>query len=585
MSDSDDAMADQGIADDDALAPTAKRSRMSLHDSAGASGGCFPRAPPPPPALGEQSADGSRAALEAASILDAAKALAEENRAREAREEAARQKILAEENEASAEFTLRESNNPMSIDPKDLTVTGMDVANMMCGICLCVLEGAATCCVDETHYACFKCWEAHLKVVSVENSFDPSYPPMPKTPCCHICRRTTTAATLKKSPILQMFVDDCQLACPYAEKNIKERAARKNPVEMPVDALRALLKDNGIPVTYNAGLYLRKELLIDAVRDLWHSADLNDDVEKCYWRGTVGTLREHDSVCISKLFVCDFATCEKSFSRIEYPTHRVACGKEPVSCQDCSGVTSRKLFDQHKNVCAWRSKPCGNFGCTFEGSAAIMHVHRARCFTQRVYCPHLRCNFSCYPQHMETHINDAHSGDLDELIDDFESIVQLSNIVSGFVNEEEVRDAITASDPLASEPRARTHTFNVGVYHGWGAGIVYSYPFDFGAVSVRCIWTNARHCASASHYVGINIDGNAKVMVSGELIGKDNQLIHSFNMDGMPVGMVDEYNFMDVGVMGMEYRGWFFTPTEEEIRQTVRARLPFWLLVEAPIVW
>jgi hypothetical protein len=86
--------------------------------------------------------------------------------------------------------------------------------------------------------------------------------------------------------------------------------------------------------------------------------------------------------------------------------------------------------------------------------------------------------------------------------------------------------------------------------------------------------TNARS-ATESHYLGINIDGNAKVIVSGELIGKDNQLIHSFAVDDMAVGAVDEFNFVDLGVMGMEFRGWFFTPTEEEIRQTVIARLPF----------
>ena len=129
-------------------------SRVSLRDSADASGGASGSAhggaggasrghPAIEAEIARQAAlaagnaaddesdeDGLRSA--ACGIIDAAKALAEENRAREAREEAARRKILAEENEASAEFTLRESNNPMSIDPMYLTVTGMDVTNMKC---------------------------------------------------------------------------------------------------------------------------------------------------------------------------------------------------------------------------------------------------------------------------------------------------------------------------------------------------------------------------------------------------------------------------------------------------------------------
>jgi len=602
--DGDDAMPDQGIADDDARTWTAKRSRTSpLFDSAGASGGASGgRA-----ALGEQSADsagasggasGGRAALgeqsadaaddEDACILarsnqDAAKVLAEERKAHEAQEEAARQKLLAEEKEASDEFALLERNNPMSIDPKYLTLKGMDIANMRCGFCLCVLEDVATYCVDKTHYGCIKCIEAHLKVVSYENSLDPSFPAMPKTPSCHICRRVATAATLEKSPIIQMFVNECQMECPGAVKNINERATRKDPAAMSAEQLRQWLRVNQIPFEYRAGKYMNKDLLVGAARDLRKREDSQDDVDKCYWSGSVGAYREHYSVCISKVFVCDFATCGQSFSRIKYPTHRVACGKEPLSCHDCTGVTSRKLFDQHKNVCAWRVIPCGNFECNFQGSAATMHIHRARCVTQSVYCPHLRCDFSCFPQHMVNHISRAHRGDLDEIIDNFDNIVQLTNIVSGYMNEEEVWDAITASNPLAPEPRARTHTFNMGVPHGWEPGVVYSCPFNYGTVSARCILTNARS-ATTSHFLGFNTDGNAKVIVSGELIGKDNQLIHSFNMDDL-AGVVDEFNFLDLGVMGREFRGWFFTPTEEEIRQTVRARLPFWLLVEAPIVW
>lgn len=69
--------------------------------------------------------------------------------------------------------------------------------------------------------------------------------------------------------------------------------------------------------------------------------------EDCAWKGTYQNAGKHDEECLHCVVVCPNRRCQVAMKLGEIDSHLLACGKQPIPCQDCGKDIEKDEMASH----------------------------------------------------------------------------------------------------------------------------------------------------------------------------------------------------------------------------------------------
>jgi len=220
-------------------------------------------------------------------------------------------------------------------------VTGKLDEDLLCGICLNVLEGPTSCC-KQGHIFCRICLDDVLAMAR---------------PLCPSCR--------------QRISEDSFSRIRYMEKAINE-------------------------------LKIRCENGVDSKEDAKKEAKKRKLDTTCTWTGQMQNLQEHLKKCGFQKVKCCHSECRVRRERRSIEAHEASCNHRTIECERCGQDHALSDTKKHDGICPMKLMTCRH-GCGEQYARWDKMQHAAQCRHITVECSFPGCQARLKRKDMPTH--------------------------------------------------------------------------------------------------------------------------------------------------------------------------------------